>query len=60
MNSELKTLTYSIEETAKLLHISRNACYEAAKTGQVPIVRIGKRILVPKIALEKLLNTASA
>lgn len=54
--NEIASATYCIEEAAKLLGISRNACYEAAKTGEVPTVRIGKRLLVPKIALEKLLS----
>ena len=56
MDSELKAATYRIEEAAKVLGISRNACYEAARKGEVPTVRIGKRLLVPKVALEKLLN----
>jgi excisionase family DNA binding protein len=56
MIGEISAVTYSIEEAAKLLGIGRKACYEAAKTGEVPTVRIGKRLLVPKIALEKLLS----
>jgi len=58
MENELQTATYRIEEAAKVLGISRNKCYEAAKSGEVPTVRIGKRLLVPKIALEKLLDSA--
>jgi len=30
---------------------------EAAKTGQIPTIRIGRRLLVPKAALERMLNT---
>ncbi len=56
MDGELKAATYRIDEAAKVLGISRNKCYEAAKSGQVPTVRIGKRLLVPKVALDKLLN----
>jgi excisionase family DNA binding protein len=48
-------ITYSISEAAKLLGIGRNACYEAAKTGQIPVLRIGKRLLVPKAALDRML-----
>ena len=59
MASEIATATYSIEEAAKLLGIGRNACYEAARTGQVPTVRIGKRVLVPKTALNRLLQIAT-
>lgn len=60
MIGEIGAATYSIEEAAKLLGIGRKACYEAARTGQVPTVRIGKRLLVPKAALAKLLQGAVA
>jgi len=47
--------TYSIPEVAKSLRIGRKAAYEAARTGEIPTIRIGKRILVPVAALERLL-----
>ena len=47
--------TYSIPEVAKVLGIGRTAAYEAARTGEIPTIRIGKRILVPVAALERLL-----
>ena len=49
-------LTYSVEEAARLLGIGRNLCYEKVKTGEIPVLKIGRRLLVPKIALEKLLS----
>jgi excisionase family DNA binding protein len=48
-------LTYTVEEAARLLRIGRNQAYEAAKSGQLPTIKIGKRILVPCAALEKML-----
>ena len=51
---EPKTLT--VPEAAKLLGISRGSAYEAAKTGELPVVRIGKRLLVPIKALERMLE----
>lgn len=56
MQDDLKAITYRIEEAAKLLGIGRNTAYEAARTGQLPTVRLGKRLVVPKAALEKLLS----
>ena len=47
---ERKTLT--IPETAKLLG------YEAARRGEIPTIRIGRRILVPVAALERKLQGA--
>ena len=48
-------LTLSVEETAKLLGIGRNLCYDRVKTGEIPAIKIGRRLLVPRSALEKLL-----
>jgi excisionase family DNA binding protein len=49
-------LTLSVAEAAACLGLSRNAAYSAAKNGQIPCIKIGKRLLVPKIQLEKLLK----
>ncbi len=49
-------LTLSVPEVAEILGIGRAAAYEAARTGQIPTIRIGKRILVPVAALEQLLK----
>lgn len=53
-NPERRTLT--IPEAAKKLGIGRNQAYEAAKNGQIPIIKIGKRMLVPSAALSALLG----
>ena len=49
-------LTLSVEEAAKVLGIGRNLCYDRVKTGEIPAIKIGRRLLVPKAALEKLLE----
>jgi len=49
-------LTLSIVETARLLGISKNLCYSRVKAGEIPVIKIGKRLLVPKKSLEKLLS----
>lgn len=54
MNPEKKK-ALTVLEAAELLGIGRSSAYEAARTGQIPTVRIGKRILVPVAALERLL-----
>ncbi len=41
-----KKLTGTVDEAAKALGVSRNSAYEGVKTGQIPTIRIGKRILV--------------
>jgi excisionase family DNA binding protein len=47
--------TYSIDEVAKLLGVGRNAAYEAAHRGDFPIIKIGKRIVVPRVSFDRML-----
>lgn len=57
MNTDGK-LTITILEAAARLGISRNLAYESARTGKLPTIRLGARVLVPVAALEKLLASA--
>lgn len=50
-----KRLVFTVEEAAQLLGISRSFAYEAVQRGEIPSMRIGRRILVPKAALERYL-----
>ena len=49
---------YTISETEKILRLSRTALYFKIKSGKIPSVKIGKRVLVPGIYFEKLKNQA--
>lgn len=51
-------LTVSVEDAARILGISRGAAYKYADDGKLPAIRIGKRLLVPKKALDRLLSVA--
>jgi excisionase family DNA binding protein len=53
-------LTTTIEEAARLLGIGRNAAYEAAKTGQIPTIQIGRRKLVPVAKLRAMCGLSAA
>ena len=55
---DVERLTLSIVEAAKILGIGRNSAYEAARRGQIPTLTIGRRLLVPKWALERYLLKA--
>jgi len=58
-NSNPERRATSIDEAARILGISRGGAYQAAKRGEIPIIRIGKRLLVPTAALERMLGGAS-
>jgi len=48
-------MTLTVEEVATILGVGRNKVYEAAHSGEIPTIRIGKRLLVPRAALKRLL-----
>ena len=48
-------LTWTVEQAGDLLGISRPSAYAAVNTGDIPSIRVGRRLLVPKAALEKML-----
>jgi excisionase family DNA binding protein len=53
-NSE--RLVYTVPEAGRLLGLGRNAAYDAAKRGDIPTLRIGRLLLVPKIAFHRMLG----
>jgi excisionase family DNA binding protein len=50
------TDTYTIPEAGKRLRIGRNQAYAAAKRGEIPTIRIGRSLRVPKPAFDRLLE----
>ena len=53
--------TFTVEEAGvEILGLNRWTAYQAAKNGELPTIRIGRRLLVPRHALEALLMPASA
>jgi excisionase family DNA binding protein len=50
---------YSVDEAAKKLKIERKTAYDAIQRGQIPSLRIGRRILVPAAAFDRLLDEGS-
>lgn len=53
-------LVLTVEEAATLLGISRAFAYEAVNRGEIPSIRIGRRVLVPKVALERMVGAAGS
>ncbi len=53
---EKKVLT--IMEAAEELGISKGSAYEAARTGTIPTIRIGRRLIVPRAAFDRMLEQA--
>jgi excisionase family DNA binding protein len=51
-----KRLCITVPEAAEMLGISRNFAYDLVKQKQLPVVKFGKRLLIPRVALEKMLE----
>ena len=43
-----------VVEAGRLLGVGREAAYNAVKSGQIPSIRVGKKIRVPVAALRRL------
>jgi excisionase family DNA binding protein len=51
-------LVWSVEEAGRLLGVSRAHAYELVARGELPHLRLGRRLVVPKSAIETLLAEA--
>lgn len=56
---EQERMTLTIEEAAALLGISRALAYELVKRGELPSLRLGRRVVVPRKALEAFVEAAT-
>jgi excisionase family DNA binding protein len=50
----------TVEEAARVLRLGRNAAYQAVRRGDIPSLRLGRRLLIPKKAIEHMLTAAGA
>ena len=53
-------LVWTVEEAGRLLGISRAHAYELVARGELPHLRLGRRVVVPKHAIEVLLARAAS
>jgi excisionase family DNA binding protein len=51
-------LVLTVDEAAYLLNISRGLAYELVARGELPAIRLGRRIVIPRVAMEELLGTS--
>lgn len=53
---EANKIVLTVDECADTLRISRPQAYLGIKRGEIPFIKVGRRILIPRAALEKLLT----
>ncbi len=51
-----KSVVLTVEEARSLLRLSRGLMYQAIRRGEIPSIRVGRRILISRLGLERLLN----
>jgi excisionase family DNA binding protein len=52
-------LTFTVDEVASLLGLSRATAYKAVNNGSIPAIKIGHRTLVPRASLLRWLEAAA-
>jgi excisionase family DNA binding protein len=52
----VERLTVTVAQAAVMLGISRTSAYERVRRGEIPTVRLGRRLLVPKARLLAMLE----
>lgn len=58
-NRQRNSSVYTVDQVSEILGISRASAYKAVHRGEIPSIRIGKRILVPKSEVRYIVNTAT-
>jgi excisionase family DNA binding protein len=48
--------TVSVPQAARILGIGRNSAFDAVRRGDLPALRIGRRLVVPRARLERMLS----
>jgi excisionase family DNA binding protein len=49
-------LTLSVPEAGKMVNLGKNAAYAAARAGQIPTLRFGRKLRVPTAVFMKMLS----
>ena len=52
----MEKMVYSMQEAADALGISKSYMYELVRKGEVPVLVIGKRRVIPKEKFNRLIN----
>jgi excisionase family DNA binding protein len=51
-------LTMSVPEAGAMLGLGRNGSYAAVERGEIPVIKLGRKLRVPRVAIERLLASA--
>lgn len=57
--SGVERRTYTVVEVATILGIGRNTAYEVCRSGEIPTIKVGGRILVPRNVIDEMVGGAA-
>ena len=49
-------IVLTVQEAARVLGLGRGQAYAAVRRGDLPALRVGRRLLIPRAALERLVD----
>lgn len=56
---QVERRTVSVTEAARILGISRAHAYDCVRSGELPAIVLGRRIVVPKAVLDRILGESA-
>ena len=56
VKKEIERKTYEVAEAGQMLGLGKNSAYRAIHRKEIPSIRIGGRLLVPKAAFDRMLQ----
>lgn len=60
LTEPLERRTYTVRESAQLLGIGRDAMYAAVAAGLVPTIRHGRRAVIPRHVINRILTSGES
>ena len=52
----MERLTYTVNEVAELLGISRTSAYECVRRGEIPAIELGRRLVIARSTVDRILH----
>jgi excisionase family DNA binding protein len=56
----IATPTMTVEEVADVLGTGRTATYDAVRRGEIPSIKVGRKLVIPTAAIRRLLELDGA
>lgn len=55
----LEGQVYTVDQVSQILKIARSTVFQAIRKGDIPAIRVSRRVLIPKAALDRMLQNGN-